>query len=593
MIWMAMWRIMRMRYHETLVVGGGLAGLRAAIELNRHNRKVGVLSKVHPVRSHSIAAQGGVNGALGNHHRGVTDSPEKHAFDTVKGSDYLADQDAALAMCEDAPEVIFEMEHWGCPFSRDVNGRIAQRPFGGAGFPRTCYAADKTGHVMLHTLYEQAVRFEQGSERGEMVLYEEWFVTNLIVVDSRCVGVLAVNVTTGEVETFAAEAVCLATGGAGRVFGNTTNALISTGFGVALGYWAGAALKDMEFVQFHPTTLVPTNILMTEGCRGEGGFLKNNEGERFLGRYDDSRKAMEVAPRDIIARNMTREIQEGRGFRNDELGCDYLELDLRHLGAEKIMERLPGIRDIAMSFAGIDPIEEPIPVAPGQHYTMGGVHTDKEGRCPDLGGLFAAGECACVSVHGANRLGGNSLLETLVMGKRAGAAMARYVEGEAAGAQSMSRAIQQRAEEHERELKALRESDGDESAAAISDELQALMPEKVGIFRNAEGLEGASEEVAELRERFKNIKSLYKAEGLNPDLLNNLELKGNLDIAQVMVEGALARTECRGSHFREDHRSRDDERWLNHTLAYYEPEKPRLEKGEVSLGIWEPKERRY
>ncbi len=584
-----------MKYHETIVVGGGLAGLRAAIELNRYNKKVAVLSKVHPLRSHSLAAQGGINAALGNHHRGVTDSPELHAFDTVKGSDYLADQDAALAMCQDAPGVVLEMEHWGCPFSRTPDGRIAQRPFGGAGFPRTCYAEDRTGHVLLHTLYEQVVRFELGSERQQMVLYEEWFVMGLLVVDGRCLGVLAQNVLTGEYEVFAAEAVLLATGGSGRMYANTTNALISTGYGVAMAYWVGAALKDMEFVQFHPTTLVPTNILMTEGCRGEGGFLLNKEGRRFLADYDDSRKAMEVAPRDIVARNMAREIREGRGFYNEKLQKHYLHLDLRHLGAEKIMTRLPGIREIAMNFAGVDPIEEPIPVVPGQHYTMGGIHVDKWGRSPDIKGLFAAGEAACVSVHGANRLGGNSLLETLVFGKRAGAAMAKYLEEEAVGATAHTKEIQEAAEALEAQVEELRRGgDGSESAAEIRKEMESVMVDKVGIFRNEEDLKEAVEKLQELRERFKKVRPLYREEGPNPDLLNNLELKGNLDVALAVASGALARKESRGAHFREDHPKRDDEKFLHHTLAYHRgDDTPELRTSEVTLGMWEPKERKY
>ena len=390
-----------MRYFQSIVVGGGLAGLRAAIEMNRNNIPVAVISRVHPVRSHSLAAQGGINAAMGNHERGVYDSIEKHGFDTVKGSDYLADQDAVMRMVTEGPERIYEMEHWGCPFSRTPEGRIAQRPFGGAGFPRTCYAGDKTGHVLLHTLYEQVVRFEQASERGEMQVLDEWVVTHLItdngvVTPSQqssaspagggvCRGVVALDLRTGQIESFIAEAVIFGTGGSGRIYGNSTNALISTAHGCAIPYWAGVPLKDMEFIQFHPTTIIGTNILMTEGCRGEGGYLYNNKGERFMAFYDDSKKAMEVAPRDITSRNIMREILAGRGFDNS-----YVHLDIRHLGEHKILTKLPGIRDICMSFLGVDPVNQPIPVQPGQHYTMGGIDTDKDGATA-MKGFYAAG----------------------------------------------------------------------------------------------------------------------------------------------------------------------------------------------------------
>ncbi|MBM3148327.1 MAG: FAD-binding protein, partial [Actinobacteria bacterium] len=406
--------------HQMLVVGGGLAGLRAAVEAKLAGIDVAVLSQVHPGRSHSGAAQGGINAALANNPDGRDDTPEKHAFDTVKGSDYLADQPAAMQMCQDAPGRIYEMEHWGCPFSRYDDGRITQRPFGGAGFPRTCYGADKTGHYLLHTLVERSYKLD-------IKLYVEWFVSRLIVEDGRCVGVVAYDMTGSAgpgggggaaaaggadagFHAFLGEVVVIATGGAGRIYSNTTNAIISTGGGAALAYHAGVPLKDMEFVQFHPTGLRTTNILMTEGCRGEGGYLVNDNGERFMERY--APKAMELAPRDITARAIWTEILEGRGIG----GEPYVYLDLRHLGEAKIAERLPGIRDLAIHFEGVDPVSEPIPIVPSQHYTMGGIDTDVDGRTP-LPGLYAAGECACVTVHGANRLGGNSLLETIVFGR--------------------------------------------------------------------------------------------------------------------------------------------------------------------------------
>lgn len=575
-----------MRYHDVIVVGGGLAGLRAAIELNRRNVKVAVLSKVHPVRSHSVAAQGGINAALGNHPRGAHDSPERHAFDTIKGSDYLADQKAVLRMTRDAPKRIYEMEHWGCPFSRTVDGKIAQRPFGGAGFPRTCFATDKTGHVLLHTLYEQVVRFEHTAERGEMKTYDEWLVTSLVVEDGVCRGVIALNMKTGELEGFKSEAVIFATGGAGRVYGNSTNALINTGMGMAIPYWAGVPLKDMEFIQFHPTTLYGTNILVTEGARGEGGYLINARGERFLVNYDDSKKAMEVAPRDIVARNMMREILEGRGFEDA-----YLHLDLRHLGSKKIMERLPGIRTLAINFAGVDPIEQPIPVQPGQHYTMGGIDCDENGATK-FKGFYAAGEAACVSVHGANRLGGNSLLETIAYGAIAGSSAAEYVLAGGSGPGG-EKAIEDALKREDSKIEELLRSQGRERPSAIKDELSRTMAEKAGIFREERGLKEGLERVKELQERYRDVRLKSAGRRLNFELMWTLELKGNLDVAEAILVGALTRKESRGSQFRRDYPTRDDKNWLKHTLAYYTDRGPELKYSKVDLSLFEPKERKY
>jgi succinate dehydrogenase / fumarate reductase flavoprotein subunit len=551
-----------------------------------HNLKAGVLSKVYPIRSHSVAAQGGINAPLGNHPRGGHDSWERHAFDTVKGSDYLADQDAVVRMIQDASGRIVEMEHWGCPFNRTADGKIAQRPFGGAGFPRTCYASDKTGHMLLHTLYEQAVKYEQAAERGELKIYNEWLVTSLVVEDGVCRGVIALELASGKLEAFKADAVIFATGGSGRLYPNSTNALINTGMGMAVPFRAGVPLKDMEFIQFHPTTLLGSNILMTEGCRGEGGYLTNIKGERFLANYSDSRKAMEVAPRDIVARNMTTEILEGRGF-DDE----YLLLDLRHLGAEKVATRLPGIRDICLKFLGIDPGTEPIPVQPGQHYTMGGIDCNKDGASR-AAGFYAAGEAACVSVHGANRLGGNSLLDTIVFGKIAGGHASEYVGGKTdlgAGDKALDEALAREEEKLNKFLK----SDGAEDPSVIKEEMQATMMNKVGIFRTKDKLAEAAEKIKELRERYTKIKLHHSGRKYNYDLMWNLELGGSLDVAEAVVLGALAREESRGSHFRLDFTTRDDDKFLKHTLAYYTPEGARLEYGDVTLGHWEPKERKY
>ncbi|MGB9599503.1 MAG: FAD-binding protein [Myxococcota bacterium] len=577
-----------MRYFPVIVVGGGLAGLRAAIEVNMHNIPVCILSRVHPVRSHSIAAQGGINGALGNHVRGVYDSVEKHAFDTVKGSDYLGDQDAIIRMCTDAPLRIYEMEHWGCPFSRTSEGKIAQRPFGGAGFPRTAYAEDKTGHVLLHTLYEQVVRFEHSSERADITVIDEMLVTSIVVEEGQCVGVIALNLKNGQFEAFNSDAVIFATGGSGRVYANSTNALISTALGVYIPFREGAPLKDMEFIQFHPTTLIGTNILMTEGCRGEGGYLLNNKGERFLSNYDDSKKAMEVAPRDIVARNIQREIDAGRGFENS-----YVHLDIRHLGEKKINERLPGIRDLCIKFANVDPVVDPIPVQPGQHYTMGGIDTDINGAT-EIKGLFAAGECACVSVHGANRLGGNSLLETIVYGAVAGKSCSEYVS-------SLSKTkiggekVELRLKDEERRAKEILSKDGDVLICDVRDSLARMMAQKVGLFREEGQLKSALEDIEVAKEQFKKVRFNAKSKSLsyNYEFINYLETEAGICVSEVIVRGALERRESRGSHFRTDYPKRDDAQFLRHTVAKYN-------KGEISLSYkpvkivkWEPKERKY
>lgn len=577
-----------MRYFPAIVVGGGLAGLRAALEVNMHNIPVCILSRVHPVRSHSLAAQGGINGALGNHVRGVYDSVEKHAFDTVKGSDYLGDQDAIIRMCNDAPFRIYEMEHWGCPFSRTSEGKIAQRPFGGAGFPRTAYAEDKTGHALLHTLYEQVVRFEHSSERADITVIDELLVTALVVDDSRCVGVIGLNLKNGKFEAFNADAVIFATGGTGRVYSNSTNALISTALGVYIPFKEGAPLKDMEFIQFHPTTLIGTNILMTEGCRGEGGYLLNNKGERFLANYDDSKKAMEVAPRDIVARNIQREIDAGRGFENS-----YVHLDIRHLGEKRINERLPGIRDLCIKFANVDPVTDPIPVQPGQHYTMGGIDTDINGAS-EIKGLFAAGECACVSVHGANRLGGNSLLETIVYGAIAGKSCAEYISS-LSQSRTGGEKVEAKLRDEEKKAKEIVSKDGDYLIGDIRDELSKMMAQKVGLFRKEEQLMSALEDIEKAKEKFNKVKFNAKSKSLiyNYEYINYLETEANIAISEVIVKGALERKESRGSHYRLDYPKRDDVNFLKHTVARYSKDGITLSYKPVKIVKWEPKERKY
>jgi succinate dehydrogenase / fumarate reductase flavoprotein subunit len=577
-----------MKYHQGIIIGGGLAGLRAAIELNRYNLKAAVISKVFPIRSHSVAAQGGINAALGNHVRGVYDSPMKHAFDTVKGSDYLADQPAAIRMCESAPERILEMEHWGMPFSRTPEGRIAQRPFGGAGFPRTCFAADRTGHMLLHTLYQQTVKFEQAAEREEMVVYDEWMVLGLATDGERCYGVVAIDLRSGAIEQFRADAVVFPKRGAGRIYGKTSNAMTNSGMGMAVPYWSGVPLKDTEFIQFHPTTIIGTNILMTEGCRGEGGYLINKDGYRFLADYPDSKKAMEVAPRDIVSRNIIREVAKGNGID----GKDYVHLDLRHLGAVRIMERLPGIRSICLNYLGLDPIESPIPIQPAQHYTMGGIDANIDGATR-LPGLFAAGECSCISVHGANRLGGNSLLETIAYGKIAGEAAGKYIEGAAVANGKAESALEEAERLARARVDGLLKSKGTENPAQLNRELGRIMVDNVGVFREEEGLASAKDEVAKLRERYKNITISYRGGTFNYDLAWAIEYGASIDVAECIVGGALLRKESRGAQARTDYPQRDDAEWLKHTLATYTPEGPKFSYSEVALGTFEPKERKY
>lgn len=537
--------------HDVLIVGGGLAGLRAAVGLcDRYD--VALLSKVHPIRSHSIAAQGGINAALANNPDSRDDTWEKHAFDTIKGSDYLADQDAVEVMCREAPGIVYEMEHWGCPFSRFPDGSIAQRPFGGAGYPRTCYSTDLTGHVLLNTLYERAVM------KGVRV-YPEWYVTALATDDGVCHGVAAFDLMNGEIVPITAKATVFATGGYGRVYFYSTNALINTGSGIGIAYKAGVPLKDMEFVQFHPTGLIGTNILMTEACRGEGGYLVNNRGERFMERY--APKAMELAPRDIVSRSIQTEINEGRGF-DHPLGT-YIKLDLTHLGEKKVLAKLPGIRKICIDFIGIDPIREPIPIMPCQHYSMGGIDTNAR-TGTEVRGFFAAGECACVSVHGGNRLGGNSLLETIVFGKIAAGAVDEYLSREAVSPKD--EIVLRAARETDRKMAAL-VAGGKEKTFSLHGELARTMSTNVGIFRERAEMERALEEIGRIRERYREVGVSSPDRHMNYELMNALELEYMIEVAHTIARGALLREESRGAHSRRDFPKRDDEKWLKHTIA--------------------------
>jgi succinate dehydrogenase / fumarate reductase flavoprotein subunit len=556
--------------HDVVVVGAGCAGMRAAIEAFDAGADVAMISKIHPVRSHSGAAEGGINAALGN---ASEDSPEEHAFDTVKGSDYLGDQDAIEILCEEAPGDVYQLEQWGAVFSRTEDGRIAQRPFGAAGEPRTAYAADITGHVLIHVLYEQVMK-------RDIQTYEEFFAWKLVVDDDRCQGVIAWDLVNGGLSSIGAKTVIIATGGAGRLYTGTTNAYACTGDGMAMALDAGVALKDMEMMQFHPTTLAPTGVLITEGCRGEGAYLLNKDAERFLVRYAPN--AMELASRDVISRAEQTEIDEGRGIDGNVM------LDLRHLGAERILERLHGTRELSMTFAGVDPIFEPIPVRPGAHYHMGGVDTDVWGRT-SLEGLYAAGEAACVSVHGANRLGGNALMETITYGKRVGAEAASWAMSHTTVAVPPSLET-----DAERELKTLLDRTDGERPWSIRDELAETMHVNFGVFRREDQMLEQGEIVRSLRERYERVVVDDKGEIFNSDLTQALELGFLLDLADCMVVSGLARKESRGAHARPyDYPDRDDENYLRHTLVTWDDGEPSLDWKPVTMTKWQPQVRTY
>ncbi|MBI5827750.1 MAG: FAD-binding protein [Deltaproteobacteria bacterium] len=553
--------------HDIIVVGGGLAGMRAAIEAAAEGLNVAVVSKVYPVRSHSVAAQGGINAAIKD-----TDSWENHMFDTVKGSDYLGDQDAIEILCKEAPRDIMELERMGAVFSRDPSGNIAQRPFGGAGYPRTCYLADRTGHGLLHLMYEQLLKHE-------VFIYDEWHVARLVVEDNVVRGIIAIELRGGKLHRLHSKAVIIATGGYGRVFHTTTNALSSTGDGMGLALNAGLELMDMEFVQFHPTTLKRTGILITEGARGEGGYLLNSLGERFMANYAPTVK--ELASRDVVSRAEKTEIDQGRGVN----GC--VLLDLRHLGADRINERLPQIRELAINFAGVDPLTEPIPIRPGAHYSMGGIMTDVDGATK-IKGLYAAGESACVSVHGANRLGGNSLLEAVVFGRRAGAAAARRCLA-CAAPEFPDSALRDSAHD----IADILRRDNGETASALRQEMTLVMEEHCGVFRDSEKLIAGLAKIRELKQRYGKVSLSDKGDYFNSELLAVLELGHMLDVAESIAAGAVARKESRGAHYRTDFPRRDDREWLKHTVVRKEDSELKISYKDVNISRYEPKERTY
>ncbi|WP_227354022.1 FAD-binding protein [Haladaptatus salinisoli] len=609
--------------HDVIVVGAGGAGLRAAIAAHEEGADVALVSKLHPVRSHTGAAEGGINAALRQ-----GDSWEDHAYDTMKGSDYLGDAPAIETLCQDSPEETIQLEHWGMAFSREEDGRVSQRPFGGLSFPRTTYAGAETGHHLLHTMYQQVVK------RGIQV-YDEWYVSRLAVTnhddteERECHGVVAYDIKSGNVEGFVARnGVILTTGGLGQVYDHTTNAVANTGDGAAMAYRAGVPLEDMEFIQFHPTTLPSTGVLISEGVRGEGGILYNNEGERFMFEHGYANNVGELASRDVVARAELTEVNEGRGIEDE-----YVHLDMRHLGEERIIDRLENILHLAEDFEGVNALEEPMPVKPGQHYAMGGVETDENGETC-ISGLYAAGECACVSVHGANRLGGNALPELIVFGARAGrhAAGADFgpakittgktadtelgevetpvepgavdagdgdavADGSGTALVDPTQTVESALEAERARVEHLLEKDEGVQQAELRAKLQRSMTQNVNVFRNEEGLEQALRDIREVREEYQDVYVNDPSRTYNTDLIQTIEMRNLLDLAEAITLGALARDEFRGAHWREAHQERKDEQWLKHTLLSWNdgtPElwfKPVILEGEEKE--YEPKIRSY
>jgi fumarate reductase flavoprotein subunit len=572
--------------HDVLLVGGGAAGLRAAIAIaeTNPNLSVAVISKVYPMRSHTVSAEGGAAGVIAE-----GDTLDEHAYDTVSGSDWLGDQDAVEAFVQEAPRELLQLEHWGCPWSRQPNGRIAVRAFGGMKNMRTWFAADKTGFHMLHTLFQTSLKY------GDVKRYDEWFVTRLLVDDGRVHGVVALELMTGRIEAITAKSVVLCNGGSGKVFPFTTNANICTGDGMALAYRAGAPLKDMEFVQYHPTGLPFTGILITEAARAEGGWLLNKDGYRYLQDYDLGKpeptpvlRSMELGPRDRLSQAFEHEVEKGRTLESPY--GPIVHLDLRHLGEKLIETKLPMVRELCISYERIDPVKELIPVRPVVHYMMGGVHTDINGATP-IEGLFAAGETACVTINGANRLGSNSLPECLVFGARAGKAAAEY----AARAPRPPSVVMEQIDDELRRIDRIRSGDrGTERIADIREAMQSTMEDSAGIFRSGDSLSKGVDQLADLQQRLEHAQLSDETRVFNTELVAALELANMLDIAETVLQSALQREESRGAHQRTDFTTRDDERFLNHALVYRDSDgSARIERMPVTITRWPPGERIY
>lgn len=575
-----------MLQHDVIIIGGGLAGCRAALEIKRltPNVDVAVIAKTHPIRSHSVAAQGGIAATLQN--VDPNDSWEAHAFDTVKGSDYLADQDAVEYLTKEAPEVIIDLEHLGVLFSRLEDGRIAQRAFGGHSHKRTCYAADKTGHAILHELVNNM-------RRNGVHIYDEWYVMQLILEEEEAKGVVMYRIHDGQLEIIRAKVVMFATGGYGRVFNTTSNDYASTGDGLAMSALAGVPLEDMEFVQFHPTGLYPVGVLISEAVRGEGAYLRNYDGERFMERY--APKQMELAPRDITSRAISLEIRAGRGIHLDgSAGGPFVHLDLRHMGKEKIMSRVPFCWEEAHRLVGVDAVNEPMPVRPTVHYCMGGIPVNTDGqvrRSADslVEGFFAAGECACVSVHGANRLGSNSLLECVVYGRRTGRSISQYVQKRKfpeIDAQKYLNTAKER-------IQNLLDQKGSIRIGKLRQQFQDSMSEHCGVFRTKEIMQEGLGKLQELKQQYSQIYLDDKESCWNTELIEAMELQSLMVVGELILTSALNRKESRGAHSREDYPSRDDGTFLQHTLAYYSPVGIDINYMPVVITMFEPKERKY
>jgi succinate dehydrogenase/fumarate reductase flavoprotein subunit len=566
--------------YDVVVVGAGGAGMMAALSASEdRDLRVACLSKIFPTRSHTGAAQGGINAAMA--YRDSSDSPEQHFRDTVKGSDFLADQDAVEFFTSKMPEIISELDYYGVPFSRDENGRIAQRPFGGASSPRTCYSADKTGHVILHALYEQCLK-------NKVKFHNDWYLLSLAVEDGKFEGLVAIDIRSGEIHPIQAKAVVIATGGFGRIYwSRTTNAINMTGDGTAACLEVGIPIKDPEFVQFHPTGLASTGVLLSEACRGEGGYLLNKHGERFMARYAPEK--MELGPRDLVSRSIETEIKEGRGF-GEGMGS-YVLMDLRHLGEKKIMERLPQVRELAMDFEGVDLVNEPVPIRPSCHYMMGGIHVSDYRTCSTpIEGIHAAGECACVSIHGANRLGGNSVADVVLFGKYAGIGAKETAKKRAF---SGTKKLENEAKQWIEKFKHIRNKKTGINMFSIRDRLAETMWNNVGIFRTEHEMVEALKTVDQLLEEYKDAYAGDPSQTYNMAFINYVEIGNLLKLSKAVTIGAINRKESRGSHSRADYPKRNDAEFLKHTMIYKEGDHYRLDYLPVTITKYQPEERKY